>query len=315
MRIFLKLRAPLSTNDGTSTLEKSSSTNAFRKLALRIPSSWESDDFKIESFLAYARKTAVSKFPDAEIPENCFLKRIRVDVGEHYLSEVAVFNKVICNKDEVELGYGNLPEDETPITGEEQLNTANDDANSASPANEDDELIFCTNFGCGKKFRKGDNHDKICRHHRLPPVFHETHKWFACCPHKKGYDWDSFMAIQGCVVGPHSSKKVKKNVLGGRDLMSDEDYEYMPKMMQSGSKDAKKQSKKKKSAYDDFGEFKKMLVKYGVDGKIFEDAKVKFQKEHTEKGLEYDFDKMFNEIGKSFGKVINEALKQEVSDV
>ena len=46
--------------------------------------------------------------------------------------------------------------------------------------------VACTRFGCQKRFKKGGPYPK-CTHHELPPVFHETAKYWACCPNKKAY--------------------------------------------------------------------------------------------------------------------------------
>jgi len=46
--------------------------------------------------------------------------------------------------------------------------------------------VACTHFGCQNRFPKGGPYPE-CRYHRLPPVFHETAKYWACCPNKKAY--------------------------------------------------------------------------------------------------------------------------------
>ena len=98
---------------------------------------------------------------------------------------------------------------------------------------------MCTNFGCNTKYCERANHDGpsraaaqipslslsfsvlavlgeraslyacvgACRHHTKPPVFHETAKYWSCCPHKKAYDWESFMEIKGCAHGMHTDLK------------------------------------------------------------------------------------------------------------
>jgi len=77
----------------------------------------------------------------------------------------------------------------------------------------------CKNFGCQKKFTLATNFDGECRHHVKPPVFHETAKYWSCCPHKKAYDWDDFMKIQGCTVSRHTDLKPTGNqFLGGNEL-------------------------------------------------------------------------------------------------
>lgn len=46
--------------------------------------------------------------------------------------------------------------------------------------------VACTHFGCQKRFPKGGPYPE-CVYHKLPPVFHETAKYWACCPNKKAY--------------------------------------------------------------------------------------------------------------------------------
>ncbi|CAD7948270.1 unnamed protein product [Amoebophrya sp. A120] len=79
--------------------------------------------------------------------------------------------------------------------------------------------VRCKNFGCSKFFDPvTEGGPQECRHHKSPPIFHETAKWWSCCPDKKAYDWDEFQKIPGCQWGPHSTVAAKKQVLGGTDL-------------------------------------------------------------------------------------------------
>ncbi|CAD7965354.1 unnamed protein product [Amoebophrya sp. A25] len=78
--------------------------------------------------------------------------------------------------------------------------------------------LRCKNFGCNKYFLESENHDGACRHHKSAPIFHETAKWWSCCPNTKAYDWDEFQKIPGCQWGRHSNVAAKKQVLGGVDL-------------------------------------------------------------------------------------------------
>lgn len=80
--------------------------------------------------------------------------------------------------------------------------------------------VACTHFGCRKRFPKGGPYPE-CQYHRLPPVFHETAKYWACCPTKKAYDWDDFQNIPGCQTGTCTEIKQdegQKMFLGGTDL-------------------------------------------------------------------------------------------------
>jgi hypothetical protein len=79
--------------------------------------------------------------------------------------------------------------------------------------------VACTHFGCRSRFPRGGPYP-TCRYHKLPPVFHETAKYWACCPNKKAYDWDDFQNIPGCQTGTCTDQKDdgQKLFLGGTDL-------------------------------------------------------------------------------------------------
>jgi len=79
--------------------------------------------------------------------------------------------------------------------------------------------VSCTHFGCQKRFPKGGPYPNDCKFHKLPPVFHETAKYWACCPNKKAYDWEDFQNIPGCETGTCTEiKEEGKMFLGGTDL-------------------------------------------------------------------------------------------------
>ncbi|KAL3902940.1 MAG: hypothetical protein SGARI_005604, partial [Bacillariaceae sp.] len=72
------------------------------------------------------------------------------------------------------------------------------------------------------RFPKGGPYPS-CTYHKLPPVFHETAKYWACCPNKKAYDWDDFQRIPGCMTGTCTDQKDttaagSKLFLGGTDV-------------------------------------------------------------------------------------------------
>ena len=82
--------------------------------------------------------------------------------------------------------------------------------------------VVCVHFGCNNRFPKGGPYPPCC-YHAAPPVFHETAKFWSCCPNKKAYDWDEFQSIKGCITGFCSEKKEEsesetKQFLGGCDL-------------------------------------------------------------------------------------------------
>jgi CHORD len=83
-------------------------------------------------------------------------------------------------------------------------------------------LISCTRFGCQRRFPKGGPYPVNCQYHKSPPVFHETAKFWSCCPQKKAYDWDDFQTIPGCCQTEFCTE-VKEATgqplfLGGTDL-------------------------------------------------------------------------------------------------
>jgi len=84
-----------------------------------------------------------------------------------------------------------------------------------------DGKLRCKNFGC-QKFFDPDGPPQECRHHKAAPIFHETAKWWSCCPDSKAYDFDEFMKIPGCTEGFCTNEsQAKKRFLGGTDLRAD----------------------------------------------------------------------------------------------
>ena len=80
--------------------------------------------------------------------------------------------------------------------------------------------VACVHFGCKNRWVKGTP-PPDCTYHASPPVFHETAKFWSCCPQKKAYDWEDFQAIKGCLTGKCTNVKEEneqKQFLGGCDL-------------------------------------------------------------------------------------------------
>jgi len=66
--------------------------------------------------------------------------------------------------------------------------------------------LQCKNFGCQCEYDENDNKEGSCRHHVEPPMFHDTRKWWTCCPDVKVFEFDELMCIPGCVLGKHSNQ-------------------------------------------------------------------------------------------------------------
>jgi hypothetical protein len=65
----------------------------------------------------------------------------------------------------------------------------------------------CVNFGCQQEYLEEQNTDASCQHHNGPPVFHDTGKYWTCCPKNVKYDFDDFLKVPGCVKSKHSNVK------------------------------------------------------------------------------------------------------------
>ncbi|KAF4691445.1 Integrin beta-1-binding protein 2 [Perkinsus olseni] len=93
-------------------------------------------------------------------------------------------------------------------------------------------LKTCRHHGCGKKsaiewswegtdrsihvdgrYTEADNGPEACRYHPGWPVFQDIKKTWTCCGAVK-YEWDDFMKIPGCAVGPHTDVKPVKPGVG-----------------------------------------------------------------------------------------------------
>jgi len=60
----------------------------------------------------------------------------------------------------------------------------------------------CKHPGCQSEYGIAENHASACRHHTKAPLFHEGSKQWPCCGVKK-WDFDDFLAVPGCTIGPH----------------------------------------------------------------------------------------------------------------
>lgn len=82
--------------------------------------------------------------------------------------------------------------------------------------------VACVHFGCNNRFDPNNSIRPECVYHKSPPVFHETAKFWSCCPNKKAYDWEEFQSIPGCETGFCTNVKEdnmsNKTFLGGMDL-------------------------------------------------------------------------------------------------
>jgi len=140
--------------------------------------------------------------------------------------------------------------------------------------------VQCTHFGCKKRFPRGGPYPE-CRYHAKPPVFHETAKFWSCCPNKKAYEFEEFENIPGCLVGTCSEVKddTSKMFLGGSDLREQagevtklKSIDDFNKAQAAGGADAAPVLDRLKSA----------LVEIGVEKELFEQVVDGISKDHRQ---------------------------------
>ncbi|CAM9654957.1 unnamed protein product [Choristocarpus tenellus] len=79
-----------------------------------------------------------------------------------------------------------------------------------------DGTACCINNGCQKDFTVSENTPDSCRYHAMNPVFHDGGKHWACCPDQVKFEFEDFIAVQGCQLGYHNdgSGEFKNEVSG-----------------------------------------------------------------------------------------------------
>lgn len=133
--------------------------------------------------------------------------------------------------------------------------------------------VRCKRFGC-QKFFDPDGPGEPCVFHKSPPIFHETAKWWSCCPDRKAYDWEEFMRIPGCQSGANCTttpegQDSQKRFLGGCDLRA----ENAPVRLDA---DAPKDPRHK------LDDLRRGLMAIGVDGALFEKVWAKYASETSD---------------------------------
>ena len=107
-----------------------------------------------------------------------------------------------------------------PLKSIDSYNKENPNASSAaataakimvrkSSRNADGVTAKCQRKGCQKTFNIADNSPTACTYHKGQPVFHDAIKLWSCCPQKKCFDFDEFLAVPGCAVGCHDDGELE----------------------------------------------------------------------------------------------------------
>jgi hypothetical protein len=149
--------------------------------------------------------------------------------------------------------------------------------------------VPCKRFGCGKWFVPGQPSAEPCHHHKKPPVFHETRKYWACCPDKVAWDWESFQAIPGCeTLETHSNETdaAAKKVMGGTELRAEI----------QGPQQLNATAEKKLTGLDKLMQVRASLVQLGVSGDAFDGARDSIKRLHEDAEGKNVWDKVCSEM-------------------
>eukprot|EP00924_Labyrinthula_sp_SR-Ha-C_P009356 maker-scaffold_2-snap-gene-21.64-mRNA-1 protein AED:0.01 eAED:0.01 QI:107/1/1/1/1/1/3/923/310 len=163
---------------------------------------------------------------------------------------------------------------------------------------------MCKNFGCQKRYKEDENTSESCRHHRKPPIFHETRKYWACCPDKIAWDWDTFTAIPGCKVSFHSSKREGKSFMGGTDVRKAQEEKYAGPQRIDGKP-------REVSSLEKISTLRRALVSAGFSGSVFDDARDKLKDRIVEED-ENVGKKVWDEVFKGLVEKLETGLKVQV---
>mmetsp|Transcript_52895 Transcript_52895/g.158337 ORF Transcript_52895/g.158337 Transcript_52895/m.158337 type:complete len:307 (-) Transcript_52895:169-1089(-) len=167
--------------------------------------------------------------------------------------------------------------------------------------------VACTHFGCNNRFPRGGPYPE-CRYHAAPPVFHETAKFWSCCPQKKAYDWEQFQKIPGCMTGVCTDVKedaAGKQFLGGTDLR-----EKMGEAQKLKSIDDfnKSQEAGGSDAAPVLDRLRTVLGEMGVEAELFDQVVEGMKKNHA--GADVTDEAVLDAVATDLGKRLKDVMKE-----
>jgi hypothetical protein len=169
--------------------------------------------------------------------------------------------------------------------------------------------VQCTHFGCKNRFPKGGPYP-ACRYHKAPPVFHETAKWWSCCPHKKAYDWDEFQNIPGCETGTCTDvKENEKLFLGGTDLRGQASDTAKLKSID----DFNKAQAAGSEAAPVLERLQKVMEEVGVEKELFEQVIEGIKKKHSSASIANEAE-LLETTKSEIGLIMNAAFKAAAAE-
>jgi hypothetical protein len=151
-----------------------------------------------------------------------------------------------------------------------------------------DGKVRCKNFGCQNSFDP-NGEPTPCTHHKAAPIFHETAKWWSCCPDRKAYDFEEFMRIPGCTTGTCSNEGQAKRAMGGCDMRAAMAANAPVRLDENAPVDGRVKLE----------DMRKGLIAVGVDGALFDKVLAQL---FNETG---NIDKVVEQFRMRFGAVLN----------
>jgi len=169
--------------------------------------------------------------------------------------------------------------------------------------------VACQHFGCKNRFPKGGPYPE-CSYHKSPPVFHETAKFWSCCPNKKAYDWEEFQSIPGCCTGTCTDvKEEQKQFLGGCDLREQAGGEAQLKSID----DFNKAQEDGSDAAPVLERLRNVMEEIGVENELF-DQVIDGMKKDMNGGGGDSSEAPLDAIATELGKKLKEAMKSIAAD-
>lgn len=174
-----------------------------------------------------------------------------------------------------------------------------------------EKTVACVHFGCNNRFDPTLATRPKCCYHKSPPVFHETAKFWSCCPQKKAYDWEEFQSIPGCENGFCTDVKEEnassKSFLGGMDLRESTEVTKLKSIDDFNAAQAAGGSQ----AAPVLDRLKKVFEEIGIEKELFEQVLDGIRKDIGDAGDEAT---ILNLTTESLGAKLKASMKAIVVD-
>eukprot|EP00980_Cylindrotheca_fusiformis_P001469 scaffold345_cov134-Cylindrotheca_fusiformis.AAC.80 len=287
--------------------EDNENPDLHKTLKITLPKSWKTGP--ASNLLSQFVESYNAKFQATNpLSEASLHLSIRQPVEQHHSEKTKLVP--LCSDDVVI--------DQIPDRGDVYIchgpSTTKADKAAAEKAAEDERkeqlknTVACTHFGCQKRFPKGGPYPE-CIYHKMPPVFHETAKYWACCPQKKAYDWDDFQSIPGCEKGICSEVRDdgQKRFLGGTDLR-----EQVEGAQLKSIDDFNKAQAQGGEAAPVLDRLRKVMEELGIERELFDQVVAGMKAEYQSQNL--DESEVLTAVADDLGGRIKTMMKSVAAD-